>query len=170
MNETYYDGLILKNHAYIDKINSEKYEKGEDYINGIKVMQINIDDFKHYKGNKLLYKFKMLEEETHEEEGSGIISYHIDLSYIKSKCYNESESELEKLCLIFTDKKIDKGDKYMEEAREEIEKLSRDKDIIGLYDAEKVEKKAWNTKMAYATKIGLEQGLEQGLGKVWNKV
>ena len=51
----------------------------------------------------------------------------------------------------------------MEEAREEIERLSKDKDIIGLYDAELVEKKVWNTKMAYATKIGLEKGIKEGL-------
>ena len=93
MNETYYEGLFLKNHAYLEKINSEKYEKGESYINGIRVMQINIDDFNHYKGNKLLYTFKMLEEETKEEEGSNIISYHIDLSYMKGKCYNECNLE-----------------------------------------------------------------------------
>lgn len=164
MNETYYEGLFLKNHAYLEKINSEKYEKGESYINGIRVMQINIDDFNHYKGNKLLYTFKMLEEETREEEGSNIISYHIDLSYMKGKCYNECKSELEKLCLVFTNSKIEeKGDKYMEEAREEIERLSKDKEIIGLYDAELVEKKVWNTKMAYATKIGLEKGMKEGL-------
>ena len=59
MNNSYYKGLFYKNNSYLNKIRSEAYESGDDYLDIEAVIQINIDNFTHYKGNKLIYKFEM---------------------------------------------------------------------------------------------------------------
>ena len=53
----------------------------------------------------------------------------------------------------------------MDEAYDELERISRDTGIIGLYDAEKVERKVYNSKMNYAEKIGMEKGMQEGIEK-----
>ena len=53
----------------------------------------------------------------------------------------------------------------MDEAYDELERISRDTGIIGLYDAEKVERKVYNSKMNYAEKIGMEKGMQKGMEK-----
>ena len=112
----------------------------------------------------------MMEEETHELESEFIESYHIDLTYLNGKCYNEL-NELEKSCFVFLEEQEEttinslRGDSVMDEAYDELERISRDTGIIGLYDAEKVERKVYNSKMNYAEKIGMEKGIEKGIKK-----
>ena len=167
MNGNYYNGLIEKNGTYYHKLRSEQFSRGESYLKIQKVIQINIDNFKKFKGNKLVYKFMMLETETKELESEYLESYHIDLSYLKNKCYNETIEELEKICLLFVEEKdkiktLIKGDNIMDEAYEELERLSKDKDIIGLYDAEKVAEKVLNTRLEGARLEGIEEGEKRG--------
>ena len=63
-------------------------------------------------------------------------------------------------------KKIEKEirkDKIMNEAYEELERISRDKNIIGLYDKEKVEQKILNTRLLDAELRGKKEGIEEGI-------
>lgn len=53
----------------------------------------------------------------------------------------------------------------MKKAVRTLEELSQDENIVGLYDAEEVERKVWNTKLLYATKVGTEEGMKQGIKK-----
>ena len=111
-----------------------------------------------------------MEEDTHELESEFIESYHIDLTYLNGKCYNEL-NELEKSCFVFLEEQEEttinslKGDSVMDEAYDELERISRDTGIIGLYDAEKVERKVYNSKMNYAEKIGMEKGMQKVMEK-----
>jgi len=162
MNNKYYEGLFIKNATYYNKLESEQFEQGQSYLKYLKIIQINIDNFHKFKGNKLLYKFTMREIETNEQENDLLESYHIDLTYLKDKCYNEIKDELEKICLLFIDKNNEyktllKGDNIMNEAYEELERISMDKNIIGLYDKEKVEQKILNTKLEGARLEGINQ-------------
>ena len=163
MNNTYYKGLFLKNNTYLNKIRSEAFEVGDNYLDIEGVIQINIDNFTHYKGNKLIYKFEMREESTGELECEKIESYHIDLEYLRNNCYNEEGNSLERLLQLFIiedNEKLDKlrRKKDMEEAINELERLSSDKKIIGLYDAEKVARKTLNTQLKSAKLDGIEEG------------
>lgn len=94
--------------------------------------------FHKLEGNKLVYKFMMLGIEMKELESEFLESYHIDLSYLKNKCYNETINELEKICLLFVEEKdklktIIKGDSIIDEVyKKKLERLIRDKDTIGL--------------------------------------
>ncbi len=170
MNNDYYEGVIEKNESYLNKISSEQFIRGDSYTNISKIIQINFDNYKHYSGGKLLYKFMMMEEDTHELESEFIESYHIDLTYLNGKCYNEL-NELEKSCFVFLEEQEEttinslRGDSVMDEAYDELERISRDTGIIGLYDAEKVERKVYNSKMNYAEKIGMEKGMQEGMEK-----
>ena len=167
MNKDYYEGLFIKNATYVNKLESEQFERGDSYLSCNKIIQINIDDFHKFKGNKLLYKFTMREVDTNELENEILESYHLDLTYLDSLCYTECRDELEKFCFMFkenikqNEKEIRK-DKIMNEAYEELERLSRDKNIIGLYDKEKVEKKILNTRLLDAELRGKEKGIEEG--------
>jgi len=46
----------------------------------------------------------------------------------------------------------------MDKALNELERISNDKEIIGLYDVEAVERKVYNSKMKTAERIGMENG------------
>ena len=54
----YYKGLFEKNNTYMNKIRSESFNRVEDYLEIEKVIQINIDNFTHYKGDKIIYETK----------------------------------------------------------------------------------------------------------------
>ncbi len=170
MNSSYYEGIIEKNNNYLFRILGDRFHKGDNYFNSKKVIQINIDDFQKYTGDKLIYKFQIKEEETLELETENYESYHICLPYLKKKCYNEKKlNRLEKMCKIFLLDNIEEAyqltgdDKIMERAIQTLEELSQDDSIIGLYDAEKVEQKILNTKLLYYQKLGMEEGLKEGI-------
>ena len=165
MNKEYYDGLFVKNGTYLNHIESSQFEKGEAYLDYKAIIQINFDNFQKYKKNKLIYEFMMREKETNEIETDLMKSYHINLSYLKNRCYNEC-SEIEKTCILFLEdlekyKSDIKEDEIMEKAYETLEEISRDEKIIGLYDAEKVEQKVINTKIEGARREGIETGIQQ---------
>ena len=167
MNKEYYDGLFVKNGTYLNHIESSQFERGDVYLDYKAIIQINFDNFQKYKGDKLIYEFMMREKETNEIETDLIKSYHINLSYLKNRCYNKC-SEIEKTCILFLEDlekyKLDiKEDEIMEKAYETLEEISSDEKIIGLYDAEKVEQKVINTKIEGARREGHEAGLKQGI-------
>lgn len=167
MNASYYSGIFEKNHTYMNKIRSESFDRGDDYLEIEKVIQINIDNFSHYKGNKIIYKFTMREENSGELECENIESYHIDLENLKKVCYTNSEvNELEKYLKMFIAKEESelenlRSDENMNDAINELEKISKDEKIIGLYDAEAVERKVRNTQIKGAKLEGIEQGKKE---------
>ena len=107
----------------------------------------------------------MLEKDTLEEEYEGdSISYHIDLKKLKS--YNKND-ELKELLEIFVKEDTEElgGSIIMEEAKDELERLSQDENIIGLYDAEIMQEK-WEKSIKEEMKEeGLKEGLKEGIKK-----
>ena len=127
MNKKYYEDSLIKNSNYRSKLISESLNSGESYDNEKQVIQINFDNFHIYSGNKIIYKFKMLECDTLDEEyPNSSISYHIDLVNLKS--YNKND-EIKELLEIFIkdDTKGLGGSVAMDEAVNELERLSQDK-------------------------------------------
>ena len=158
MNKDYYDGLFLKNDAYMHKISSSLYKEDEDYIDVKKVIQINLNNFDSFKKNKEIYKFIYMEEDTNIILPENPIKYYIDLEYIYNTCYNkpvEYLSEFERYCLLLKAetrkfaKKIAGDDNIMKKIEKRIEELNEDENILGLYDAEEEARKVWNTRLKY---------------------
>ena len=110
----------------------------------------------------------MREVDTNELENDLLESYHIDLTYLNRICYTECKNELERFCFMFKDNIKDiegeiKMDDIMDEAYEELERISSDKNIIGLYDKEKIEQKIINTRLLDAELKGKEEGKKEGI-------
>ena len=85
--------------------------------------------------------------------------------------YNNKEklTLLEKLFLVFNEKdsdelkKLIKGEKIMEEYRQDAIDASQKSEILGLYDKEKESERIEQIRLDYAREEGIEQGIEQGL-------
>ena len=162
MNKDYYKAILIKNSDYRSKLISESLKSGESYKSQKQVIQINFDNYSRYRGNKIIYEFKMLDKDTQEEEYPGSsISYHIDLEKLKS--YNE-DSELINLLRLFISENVEElgGSKEMDEAIEELERISQDENIIGLYDAEIMQEKMENSIKDEIMDEGIKQGIEKG--------
>ena len=105
----------------------------------------------------------LMEKDTKEIGNEYYKSYHIDLKSVDEIDYNKNE--INKMLMIFKDCDYEKlrGDEIMDEALDELERISSDTKIIGLYDKEKVEKKILNTRLRGAKEEGLEEGKKEGL-------
>ena len=106
---------------------------------------------------------KYLETENYE-------SYHLNLEYLRKKCYNNCKlTRLEHLCKLFfiTNKEeaeeLAKEDDIMEKAVNKLYELSEDEKLMGLYDAEKVDQMTQNTMKLSARLEGIEEGKKVGL-------
>lgn len=167
-----YPGLVDRNTAYICKIFSEQYLSGGDYKKTKKCIQININAFKYPKDKNGVSTFKLRDEE-------GIILtenleiHNIDVEYINEICYTKNRKRnLDKWAKIFKTEKLSelkRSSEFMEEIGKElvyeVERLSSDEHIIGLYDAEKEEKMIRNSYILDAQEKGMKQGFEKGIEK-----
>ncbi len=165
MNAAYYPEFKIKNSEYLHVIASELYETGEKYDERY-VIQINIDDFDAYGLDELIYEFRLMEVKHHIIEDENYRSYHINLSKIEELCYTNDESELVNILRIFkatNEEELDclRGEEYMDEAIDEIRRICREHNIIGVYNAEKVANKVMNNRLDYAKQQGREEGIEK---------
>lgn len=174
MNKDYYEGIFLKNTAYVQKIASTMYNTGEDFNSENKIYQINFDNFDYFGDNQEIYEFIMKERRTNRIKDENYIDFHINLEYIYNLCYNkpiEELSKFERYCLLLKAdnkefaEKISGDDKIMSRVRNKIEDLSEDEKMIGLYDAKRIEEKVKNTQINNARREGIKEGIEKGLNQ-----
>ena len=124
-------------------------------------LQVNFNNFTHFKSDKPILEFVYTDKDTLEIETENLKKYHISLPKLEKKYYNGDKlSKLEKALLILKlDKisdleEISKGDEDLMEAVEKIKEATFDINTIGLYDAEKDRKWKEEAKIAYAEKKG----------------
>lgn len=167
-NGGYYDGLIERNEAYLGKIKGELLNKGEDYTSKYKIIQININNFKHFDSDKVGYVFKLRDDNLFVETESSV-KYHFNLDKIERKYKNKEKlTKLEKelLILILEDipdiKNISKGDDELMEVANKLYDLTDDIGKIGLYDREKHIREQSEMMARYREKQGLNKGLSKG--------
>ena len=163
MNKKMNESIKNRNTPYIDKINIEQYKDKKDYKNSKKVIQINFNEQK-YEGEKIVYKFKMMEEELKLAYEDNKEIYVVDLEKIKNKCYNRLEmNEFEKALSLLVSrnkeeaKELSRGNDMLEEVFNNMEELNMNKVFLGMYDEEEENKKMMNS-------MKLE-GLEEGIGQ-----
>lgn len=169
MNKKMNESIKNRNTAYIDKINIEQYKDKKDYKNSKKVIQINFNEQK-YEGEKIVYKFKMMEEELKLAYEDNKEIYVVDLEKIKNKCYNRLEmNEFEKALSLLVSrnkeeaKDLSRGNDMLEEVFNNMEELNMNEVFLGMYDEEEENKKMMNSMKLEGLEEGIEQGIEQGL-------
>ncbi len=143
MNNSYYEGLFNKNSAYHQKLMVDQYKSGYDYEIK-KVIQINFDNFRIFNSKETIIKFQIKSEDGLDVEESYGVVYHVNLEKIRNIWYNktrkESLTEFDRklLMLCITNKQsleeITKGDEDLMKIKKNLEKISNNEKIIGLYD------------------------------------
>ncbi len=172
MNREYYEGVKEKNSMYMHKIMGEQMSVGDKYRDIKIVIQINFDNYNKFKKEKEVYEFIMKERETNEILSEKFREYHVNLEYIRKKCYDKKEiNQLERYCMPLVieileelEEKV-KGDEILESVMVKMTRLLEDKKILGLYDAEKQDRMIKDAQIEYATKLGLEEGEKIGIEK-----
>ena len=106
MNNRYFDGLFIRNEAYLGKIEGESLNVSEDYSNMQRFLQVNFNDFIHFKSDSPILEFVYTDIVNGEIETENLKKYHISLPKLEKKYYNGDKlSKLEKALLIL---KLDK--------------------------------------------------------------
>ena len=169
MNNRYFDGLFIRNEAYLGKIEGESLNVSEDYSSMNSFLQVNFNNFSHFKVKSPILKFYYTDMKNRIIETGKVKKYHISLPKLEKKYYNGDKlNKLEKALLILKlDKikdleEISKGDEDLMEAVERIKDATFDINTIGLYDAELDRKWKEEAKIAYYNKIAKEDGREEG--------
>ena len=182
MNNRYFDGLFIRNEAYLGKIEGESLNVSEDYSNMNSFLQVNLNNFSHFKVKSPILKFYYADMKNRIIETGKVKKYHISLPKLKKKYYNGDKlTKLEKALLILSIDKIkdldeiSKGDDDLMEAAKRIKEATFDINTIGLYDAEERRRQEDAMYLAYREKIatrrgycngrkaGIEQGIQEGL-------
>lgn len=171
MNKDYYEGLIDRNHDYMLKIRNQMLKEKEDYKEIKKVIQINFDNYNKYKPDKrVVIKFEMMDKEGKIKEGVNMESYHIILPNVKEKYYNERSKDklVGKLVIMMADncKELEELIRKNQELRpvgEKLVEISKDEELMGLYDEEEHKRKVRNTQIRTALENGWNKGMKKGI-------
>ena len=106
------------------------------------------------------------------KEGVNIKSYHVILPNVKKKYYNEnSKDELIGRLVMMTMERPKELQKLIDEntelrpVGEKIVEISRDEELMGIYDEKEHERKVRNTLIATALEDGFYKGMDEGFNK-----
>ena len=169
MNNRYFDGLFIRNEAYLGKIEGESLNVSEDYSNMNSFLQVNFNNFSHFKVKSPILKFYYTDMKNRIIETGKVKKYHISLPKLRKKYYNGDKlTKLEKALLILSIDKIkdldeiSKGDDDLMEAAKRIKEATFDINTIGLYDAEERRRQEDAMYLAYREKIATRRGYRNG--------
>ena len=152
-------GIFEKNAAYYQKLMVEQYKRSVDYRNIKRVIQINFNDFKYFSDEDIIIKFQMTSENgLYIDPVYGEV-YHVNLAILKKLWYNEGKKQslndfdLKLLMLCASEREtldeLAERDESLMNVKKNIEELSDDEDIIGLYDVKKAAEWEKNCTKAY---------------------
>ena len=169
MNNRYFDGLFIRNEAYLGKIEGESLNVSEDYSSMNSFLQVNFNNFSHFKVKSPILKFYYTDMKNRIIETGKVKKYHISLPKLKKKYYNGDKlTKLEKALLILSIDKIkdldeiSRGDDDLMEAAKRIKEATFDINTIGLYDAEERRRQEDAMYLAYREKIATRRGYRNG--------
>ena len=165
-----YPGLKERNTAYICKIYSEQHIVNDDYRKTKKCIQINFNNFSNINNKEEVVVYKLRDKENNVLT-ENLEIHNIDIEYINKMCYNKNtKKNLDKWTKILKTEKLSelkRSSEFMDnigkELVDEVERLSSDEHIIGLYDGELHEKRVRNSIINDAIEKGTQQGIEQGI-------
>ena len=148
-------GIFEKNAAYYQKLMVEQYKRSADYRNIKRVIQINFNDFKCFSDEDIIIKFQMTSENGLYIDPIYGEVYYVNLAILKKLWYNEGKKQslndfdLKLLMLCASEREtldeLAERDESLMNVKKNIEELSDDEDIIGLYDVKKAAE--WEKKL-----------------------
>ena len=152
-------GIFEKNAAYYQKLMVDQYKRSADYRNIKRVIQINFNDFKYFSDEDIIIKFQMTSENGLYIDPIYGEVYHVNLAILKKFWYNEGKKQslndfdLKLLMLCASEREtldeLAERDESLMNVKKNIEELSNDEDIIGLYDVKKAAEWEKNCTKAY---------------------
>lgn len=152
-------GIFEKNAVYYQKLMVEQYKRSADYRNIKRVIQINFNDFKYFSDEDIIIKFQMTSENGLYIDPIYGEVYHVNLAILKKLWYNEGKKQslndfdLKLLMLCASEREtldeLAERDESLMNVKKNIEELSDDEDIIGLYDVKKAAEWEKNCTKAY---------------------
>ena len=164
-----WDGLIDRNTAYICKVFSEQYLVNQPYKKTKKCIQINLDTF-GITENKDILVFKLMSDNIVLTPNLEI--HYINLEKVREVCYDEDVKELAKIITSKDYKELEKNvlkmGKLGEKLVNEVENLSKDGYILGLYDKELEEKTIRESIRLRAFDDGFDKGKQDGFTSGFN--
>ena len=151
--------IFEKNAAYYQKLMVDQYKRSADYRNIKRVIQINFNDFKYFSDEDIIIKFQMTSENGLYIDPIYGEVYHVNLAILKKLWYNEGKKQslndfdLKLLMLCASEREtldeLAERDESLMNVKKNIEELSDDEDIIGLYDVKKAAEWEKNCTKAY---------------------
>ena len=172
MNKQKYKGLFERNLEYLERISVSKNGSIKEYDKGVKLIQINFNNFHMEKVNSIIseYKYNSLKEKNNLTNNRKI--YLIDLVLLKELCYNKPVVNLKlfekQMLLIKAETKEEvlrliEGDGMMEKAANTIFDLNNNLDFLLYYDEEEEREKVTRTRITSAKNEGIVEGEQIGL-------
>lgn len=153
--------MLKRSIFYLSKMITRSIEEGEDYDNLTKHIAINILDYKdeNYKTIKNCYK---LINTSNKKNVSDILQIYMIALHEEGNISKELREWIE----ILNERESWNMKKYenhrLREAVETLKRLSRDPEVIALYDKEEKERLDQISRDHYIMRISQEEGLEQG--------
>ncbi len=174
MNNGYWPGLENRNLAYLNRIFTSQFNKGDDkevFNKAKKVIQINYNSYNEPKdknnGESVMYD--LINEVVTSDRESQI---NINLAKVKEKSYNKVTKKLtgiEKIARVLLSENRKDVDFEMNEETEKllekIEELSSKVKIIGAYNKEKEEAMIKRSIASQAMEDGISKGIRQGISQ-----
>lgn len=163
---------IERNTAYICKIFSEQYRSGDKYNKTKKCVQINFNNFGIDGENNGKAVFMLRNKNGENELTKNLEIHYLNMEHMASVCYNEfTDSEIVKWILLIKSKTMEElkmrsefmDDDMRETFISEVERLSSDEHIIGLYNAEIEDEIMKNAIREHSKEEGYKEGVEQGI-------
>ncbi len=172
-------GIQERNLVYLCNVHSRQLERGDNNYSQInKTIQIGLNNFDC--GQEKICSRYYLRNESGKILSENIEIISVDMVRGIKMCYTKDEEKKARLCKLLTATSLEEieeaiGDDLMSKETkgklvEEIEKRSRDKDIVELYTDYSREEMERNTLIIEAREDGLEQGINQGELKKANEI
>src|SRR5699024_11152305 len=153
---------------YVSKTYSGQIREGEDYDVLKKCIHVSILDFSHFPQDKKCYrKVAFCDVETGEQY-TDLMELHI-LELKKLPPGDQNEEGVIRWMRFFVGKNrkefedMAKTDEYIEEAYDELKKLSMDEQKRMEYEARQKAIRDYNSQMKSAREYGLKKGMEEGI-------
>ena len=169
-----------RNTSYICNSYSKEILRGEDYLEKVKIIQINLTyglfENNKYKDNEKI-RIYTIQDNSRKKYVENFSIYEINMDYLMNLWYSKNEKEIDKYkYLIMLDLKdeelhdLSRKDKVVTRYMSEIKKINEDPTYWEFMSVEEDNRKIENSLRKQYTNEGIEQGKELGLKERNNEV